>query len=829
MAKTGGRKGSRAAGDAPRGTSSAGRQKQMDQKSISLDAAKRYLRKQYEANATQSFFSGNELEACLNFVWDNDDDKGKGKFSVRMNKMLDDSKGPADILQSFMDFCSARGLPKALEDKNETDQTLKVGRKKAVAEPQVPGVAWEEGKLRKEEWTVTQIHADDVANGATGLALVSMPTLRNLMGTYYSTGPLAVIIPGERDSLLLRSKSAEETKVIEQGTAVSFSFCSTPHSNGQEIGVPKVEPKRGLLVALRGVVCFQPSIRLDLQAKAYVEVTIDVIKHFVTTDQWKKAKANARSYTENICTLATDKKGFFFKLTVGMQTEDSIQLIGKIEPQWITDLFTNADKHGAFVRKLLRDKARDTEFDTVWIPKEPGEKIQVLDTIRDKAKRLSEFRGVTHRGRGGEISQLGIRVHHTGIAAARMTMLSERHRPISAAMGVRSLRRYQIIGMPQDLTGESISQIMQVQFSWLVLPIKEITKRNRTSTWIVGADTAPTIETFTTQQGTATIQELEMATVGGKGTGRRESLPPPQRNGGKGKGRVERAASEGPRYQPPARPTLNAWFGNAQPPQTTAPSPEAQRTQPQGLTVIRSMTVNDTDSDSELEGDGRGDKRTLPIGNSTDFPPLGPEPEQEAEEETAKRIRKDPQPAVTAAPREESTTPTEMPAIGSHPCGPGAASSSTDLSALKDGYQWLRQTVESQALKAAERERLAEEKHREEMAKFEAMLNQRMDEKLQQHSEENRVHLSAMMEEKLKLTFDAAAAHTSSVVQNSQKQITTELTNTMNTLLGGFMDKLQKKERRKKKDEEMSVPSSTNPSSEEDEVQPKSQKRTKGR
>ena len=117
------------------------------------------------------------------------------------------------------------------------------------------------------------------------------------------------------------------------------------------------------------------------------------------------------------------------------------------------------------------------------------------------------------------------------------------------------------------------------------------------------------------------------------------------------------------------------------------------------------------------------------------------------------------------------------------------------------------------------------------MAKFEAMLNQRMDEKLQQHSEENRAHLSAMMEEKLKLTFDASAAHTSAVVQSSQREITTELTNTMNALLGGFMDKFQKKERRKKKDEEMPVPSSSDSStSEEDkEVRPKSQKRTKGR
>ena len=93
----------------------------------------------------------------------------------------------------------------------------------------------------------------------------------------------------------------------------------------------------------------------------------------------------------------------------------SIQLMGKIEPKWITDLFTHADKHGAFVRTLLRDAARDTEFDTVWTSKDPGEKLQALDTIRDKEKRLGEFRRVTHRGRGGEISQLGIRVHHTGL------------------------------------------------------------------------------------------------------------------------------------------------------------------------------------------------------------------------------------------------------------------------------------------------------------------------------------------------------------------------------------------------------------------------------
>ena len=82
-----------------------------------------------EDNATQSFFAGNELEACLNKVWDNDDDKGKGKFSVRMNKMLDDSKSPSDILQSFMDYFVARGLPKNLEEKQERGISTKPTKK----------------------------------------------------------------------------------------------------------------------------------------------------------------------------------------------------------------------------------------------------------------------------------------------------------------------------------------------------------------------------------------------------------------------------------------------------------------------------------------------------------------------------------------------------------------------------------------------------------------------------------------------------------------------------------------------------------------------------
>ena len=64
-------------------------------------------------------------------------------------------------------------------------------------------------------------------------------------------------------------------------------------------------------------------------------------------------------------------------------------MIAKIEPQWVKELFTNADKHGIFVRRLLRDSARDPDFETVWLPRDPGEKALDLTAVREKAKRLN--------------------------------------------------------------------------------------------------------------------------------------------------------------------------------------------------------------------------------------------------------------------------------------------------------------------------------------------------------------------------------------------------------------------------------------------------------
>ena len=161
-----------------------------------------------------------------------------------------------------------------------------------------------------------------------------------------------------------------------------------------------------------------------------------------------------------------------------------------------------------------------------------------------------------------------------------------------------------------------------------------------------------------------------------------------------------------------------------------------------------------------------------------------------------------------------------------------AASSSTELAQLKEECSFLRQTVEAQARLAEEKDSAMQRKHQEDMANFEAMLNQRMDEKLQQHSEENRAHLSAIMDEKLRMTFDAAAAHTSTVVQNSQK----EITDSMNTMLSGFLSKLDlnkgKTKKGKKTDAEMPAAPESSPSStseDEEKTRTGGQKRTKGK
>ena len=271
-----------------------------------------------------------------------------------------------------------------------------------------------------------------------------------------------------------------------------------------------------------------------------------------------------------------------------------------------------------------------------------------------------------------------------------------------------------------------------------------------------------------------------------------------------------------------------------------------------GAALVTNLAVNDSsDSDTDLEENLRDFKRQLSDS--------GTKAEQMADEPNADEIPKRMKTASTyASPVGEGMNlPSALPATGDHSFGPGAAlgalpatgdhtfgpgaasSSSSDLTALQQECEWLRRAVEDQAKIAAEKEAQAITRQREDMQKFEAMLNQRMDEKLQQHTEENRIHLSAMMEEKLKLTFDASAAHTSAVVQSSQKEITAELTNTMQNLLGGFLSKIDGKAREKKratkstkaKDEDMSPSPSSSDSDGSDgqrSSQQRGQKRTKG-
>ena len=289
----------------------------------------------------------------------------------------------------------------------------------------------------------------------------------------------------------------------------------------------------------------------------------------------------------------------------------------------------------------------------------------------------------------------------------------------------------------------------------------------------------------------------------------------------------------------PERPTLGAWFqgnntaahraGSLSPP-PPASSADAAMTVNNGITMVTNLAVNDSsDSDTDLEENAREHKRQLSDSGT-----------KEDLDEVPKRMKTVPVSARSFPNCDKSATPRALPATGDHTFGPGAASSSSsDLTALQQECEWLRRTVEDHAKTVAEKEAQAITRQREDMQKFEAMLNQRMDEKLQQHTEENRIHLSAMMEEKLKLTFDASAAHTSAVVQSSQKEITAELTNTMQNLLGGFMSKLDGKTREKKratkstkaKDEDMSPSPSSSDSDGSDgqrSSQQRGQKRTKG-
>ena len=69
---------------------------------------------------------------------------------------------------------------------------------------------------------------------------------------------------------------------------VQFCFVNQTVSEDDSQEAGKVEPKKGLHIALKGFVYFQPSVRLELQVRECVEITLEMKRAFVTAEVWKK-------------------------------------------------------------------------------------------------------------------------------------------------------------------------------------------------------------------------------------------------------------------------------------------------------------------------------------------------------------------------------------------------------------------------------------------------------------------------------------------------------------------------------------------------------------
>jgi hypothetical protein len=342
-------------------------------------------------------------------------------------------------------------------------------RKKAVPKPpRLESGGWESASLRAVDWNAQQIHVDKIAVGASGIALTSWATLRELADKISSPLPLACLTPGhfkargEDDAEIDRLHWSHLEVVLVDGLSKQPSTRkATLFQLGGDKKVSQIS---------------ENDAGIGILGDALKEVCCVAVFEYLTPSKAKEAKEDAFRFFKSVLSIADGVP------TYGLRTKDThVEIIVKDKTSNIDALIFGQKKHnhqGIFLREIIREGSKTDESTSIIWLKNPDS----LKATVSKAESVCAAAFVVWRP-----GKLGVRFPNAQLAQARTLLMPSFLRPAEKALGIKGNISFIVDGLPAGYDPHDVVNRL-ASIGWPVLIGKSLKKTNSLR---VLADAAP--------------------------------------------------------------------------------------------------------------------------------------------------------------------------------------------------------------------------------------------------------------------------------------------------------------------------------------------------
>ncbi len=346
--------------------------------------------------------------------------------------------------------------------------TSNTRKKAAPTPPRLESGGWESASLRAVDWNAQQIHVDKIAVGASGLALTSWSTLRELADKISSTLPLACLTPGhfkvrgEEDAEIDRLHWVHLEVVLVDGLSKQPSTRkATLFQLGGDKKVSQIT---------------ENDAGIGILGDALKEVCCVAVFEYLTPSKAKEAKEDAFRFFKSLLSIADGVP------TYGLRTKDThVEIIVKDKTSNIDALILGQKKHnsqGIFLREIIREGSKtDDSTSIIWL-KNPDN----LKSTVSKAEAVCAAAFVVWRP-----GKLGVRFPYAQLAQARTLLMPSFLRPAEKSLGIKGNISFIVDGLPTGFDPHDVVNRLASR-GWPVLIGKSLKKANSLR---VLADEAP--------------------------------------------------------------------------------------------------------------------------------------------------------------------------------------------------------------------------------------------------------------------------------------------------------------------------------------------------
>ena len=349
-------------------------------------------------------------------------------------------------------------------------------------------------EIAVEDQVVPQIHAHQVCEQTTGVALTLLSTWSSLK-SIEAAKPLLLVFPGHCGGIL-RKLGASPGRVEEMEVIL------------EEPGTHSLLKRKATTLALS-----DHKFTFGHGLKSVSRTPTSSSEFLVEMDDLWAPTVNVQAALRDWRTLAKDLLSKLCMETIAQEHLYGFRetsgppriwtLKAKLPPEIGEKLLCASGQQGVFVRPLVPQKDSSAQqYTIVWGPRHQEAGDQTLATMLSHASRFAANRGLAR-----SLIGIGLRIRWTDVQQARRLLRPDDPSLLPSTMSLQDQRHFRMQGVPSTASTSELAKFC-VEVGWLAIPQSRLTVKGEAS-WILSAADPPAQNCYKWGQVLVLIQEIE--------------------------------------------------------------------------------------------------------------------------------------------------------------------------------------------------------------------------------------------------------------------------------------------------------------------------------